>query len=46
LKKSNDWLEWRAQTFPIEQNKIQRAIDLGFVLIGKRDRDFRPTIIV
>jgi len=46
LQKINSWLQWRVQTFPIEQSRIQRAIDLGFVMIGKRDRDFRPTIIV
>ena len=46
LKKMTDWLEWRASTFPIDLNKIKRAMDLGFVYIGKRDQDYRPTIVV
>jgi hypothetical protein len=41
-----EWEQWRSRTFPIDYNKVRKIIETGFCYIGKRDRDFRPTIVV
>ena len=41
-----NWENWRKTTFPLKIEDCKKAMDLGFIHIGKRDKDHRPTIII
>ncbi len=38
--------EWYDRTFPITYEDVKEVVDSGCLYITKRDRDFRPTIVL
>ena len=42
----NDWDEWCKKTFPLDFKCVAKMQETGFIYITKRDRDYRPTIVL
>lgn len=46
LDRMDRYQDWYQHQFPIEFKSIEKALSTNYFYIGKRDKDFRPTVIL